>query len=383
MSVRFDADTDRVTYAAGNPPDPASGFTVTAWAMVRVDTNANATLTRTYVVVGDSTAFNGATSSDGLGGPNYFTGGGTVTATTGFAVDAWRKVAFTCNATTGHIYVATVGGATEHVSGTVGGAATPTGITLGGRSAADSTEFFNGRLAYVRMWSSQLNQAQVEAEWASTTPVVTAGLWASWPLLVHTDLTDHSGNGRDLLVGATSTTTEADPPLGATVTGVAAAALGAASGVASGTPTVLGVAVSGLGRAVGVAAGTRTVLGVAASTLGGLAGAAAGARVTVGTALAALGGMTATAVGARGSAGVAAALLGQLDAVAAGSGSTPAPVVDSGGSWDSLVAVIEAGRQYAREDAAREPVACPNDGTLLESGPNGELFCRFDGWRQR
>jgi hypothetical protein len=355
MSVRFDATTDRITYAASNPPDPSSGFTITAWAMVRVDTNNNATLFRPHVVSGDSTSANCATSSDGTGGPNYFTAGGTVTATTNFVVDSWRKIAVTCSSTTGHVYVAAVGGATEHVSGTVGGAATPTGITLGGRSAADASEAFDGRLAYVRVWSTQLSQAQVEAEWASTTPVVTSGLWADWPLTVHTDLTDHSGNGRDLVAGATATTTEADPPV---------ATLGTGSGV--------------LGALTGSATGVRTVLGAAAGSLGSLTGAGSAARTVLGTAQALLGG-SGTAAGVRAVAGAGTGSLGALT----GRATVAAPAgASTGGGWGSLYALNAEVRQILREEAARPPVACPNDGEPLRTGPRGELYCPFAcGWR--
>lgn len=50
-------------------------------------------------------------------------------------------------------------------------------------------------------------------------------------------------------------------------------------------------------------------------------------------------------------------------------------------SWEQF---IDIGREAARDRAAerdRTPVACPNDGTPLEAGPDGALFCRFDGWR--
>lgn len=46
-------------------------------------------------------------------------------------------------------------------------------------------------------------------------------------------------------------------------------------------------------------------------------------------------------------------------------------------NWDSL-RVIAA---EARESANRPGVECPNDGTKLRTGPNGEMYCPFDGWR--
>lgn len=62
-------------------------------------------------------------------------------------------------------------------------------------------------------------------------------------------------------------------------------------------------------------------------------------------------------------------------ATLAGSGiaSTPAAT----GSWWGLVSIA---RESARNSEA-EPTACPNDGEPLRSGPRGELYCPFDGWR--
>lgn len=50
-------------------------------------------------------------------------------------------------------------------------------------------------------------------------------------------------------------------------------------------------------------------------------------------------------------------------------------------SWDSLLSIVREARQVAAEEAARRPVACPRDGEPLRTGPHGELYCPFDGWR--
>lgn len=212
MSIRFDAANDRITYT-GTLPDPSSGFTITAWAYVSVNTSTYATMARLSLASGASTAITWSTDSNGLAGPAYFTTAGSVTNATGFTVGAWRQIAISCTGTTANSYVAIPGSATEADSGTVSDTAAPTALTLGGRAANDAAEWFNGRLAYVRLWSVQLTQAQIEAEWASTTPVVTSGLHADWPLLYAPDVTDHSGNGRNLVAGTTAATTEADPPI--------------------------------------------------------------------------------------------------------------------------------------------------------------------------
>lgn len=49
-------------------------------------------------------------------------------------------------------------------------------------------------------------------------------------------------------------------------------------------------------------------------------------------------------------------------------------------SWEQLLDILTDARQAAAANAAAPPVACPQDGTPLETGPRGELHCPFDGW---
>jgi hypothetical protein len=59
----------------------------------------------------------------------------------------------------------------------------------------------------------------------------------------------------------------------------------------------------------------------------------------------------------------------------------PEPEPSGAGGWGSLLAINQEARLIAAEEAVRRPTACPNDGQPLVTGPNGELFCPFDGWR--
>jgi hypothetical protein len=352
MSTRFDAASDRISFS-GTMFAVGSGFTITAWAYVAASTATNATFCRLHASSGGSTIATWATGADGLSGPNYFTGGGSVSNSTNMAVGAWRKIAISCSGTTGRSYVNTVGGTTEVDSGTVG-VGTPDGLTLGGRAPADSSEWFNGRLAYVRVWTAELTQTQIETEWASTTPVRTSNLWANWPLTDSTDLTDHSGNGRNLTAGTTAVSTEADPPLGGSVTGTATAAFGALTATASGVPTVRGTAAFSGGSLTGSATGLRTVIGSATGQFGGLTASATAPSHVTGSVTASFGALTATA-----------------------RDSTPTP--QSQGSWYGLLDILREGAHLYREEQARDPVACLDCGEPLRSGPRGELFCPFDG----
>lgn len=331
MATRFDTATDRISVAA-TLPDPATAITVAGWAYVAVDTGTNATLCRIHATSGAATTVTFATNGGAPAGVGYFTAGGSIVSSTQSPVGAWRQVAFTCAGTAGNVYVAAPGGVTDHDSGTVGGTAAPTGLTLGGRSPVDGSEWFNGRLAYWRVWSAVLSQAEIEAEWASAVPIRTANLWADWPLETHTDLTDHSGNGRHLVAGSTATTTEDGPSLTADITGTA----------------------TGAGGGTGAATGTREITAIIAGAGGG-AGSAVGIREVVGV-----------AIGRGGGAGAATV-----------ESSTPMPSGTAGG-WGSALSILHRQRTAA---AVLEPIrACPRDGEPLDTGPDGALFCPWDGW---
>ena len=50
-------------------------------------------------------------------------------------------------------------------------------------------------------------------------------------------------------------------------------------------------------------------------------------------------------------------------------------------SWDQLYDIFVEAKNEKKEEELAGPSACPNDGTPLESGPDNELFCPYDGWR--
>ena len=46
-------------------------------------------------------------------------------------------------------------------------------------------------------------------------------------------------------------------------------------------------------------------------------------------------------------------------------------------SWEQLRSIALQDRAYREFWASQPPRACPNDGTPLEQGPDGSLFCRM------
>lgn len=53
----------------------------------------------------------------------------------------------------------------------------------------------------------------------------------------------------------------------------------------------------------------------------------------------------------------------------------------SEGGWYGLLAIEQEYRDQIAVERSTPPVACPEDGEPLRTGPRGELYCPFDGWR--
>lgn len=360
MSLRSDAASDRVSYTASPPPDPATAFTATFWARLRVDRDDFSTMMRLHASSGSTTRVTLATNSSGTV-PAVFSPGNTsgIIGSDALVVDQWRMIAVTVSgtgATGGRVYTRTIGGTTNVTTGQVSGGSAPDGITLFGRSISDASEWFNGGLAHVRIWSAVLTQSEIEAEWDSTTPVRAANLWSAWSLA--TDLTDASGNGRTLSAGTTALTVEDDPPTmqGTDVTGSGAASFGALTGTVTGTRTVFGTSALNGGALTGSASSVRTVTATAAAAFGALTAEGGAPAFVTGSALGDFGGLT---------------------SVATGSVSTPG--TSSGGSWDALTSYYIEAAEYARMDRQEVPVACWDCGEPLRLGPRGERYCPSDG----
>lgn len=144
---------------------------------------------------------------------------------------------------------------------------------------------------------------------------------------------------------------------------------------------VTGSAAGAFGALAGTASGVRTVTATAAGTLGGLSGTATGTRKVNASAAGTFGALGGTAVGGRTVIGSAAGLFGGLD----GHATTPSNFVVQGesvadtGGWYSLLDIYHEAAQERQDELERDPVACLDCGEPLRTGPNGELYCEFDG----
>jgi hypothetical protein len=324
-SVRFDAPTDQVYINTTLPAPTAAGLTILGWWRVRVDTNDFATYYRTSGSGGSGTIHTVASFNTGLG-VSLFTTDGEVAGVYANAVDEWVAIAVVDPGTaTTAVYVRPAGGSTLTASGHTG-TGTPGHLSIGGRGASDPNETLNGAAAHVRVFADALTQAEIEAEWASPTAVLTA--WADWPLISADDLTDHSGNGRDLTPGTTPLTSETGPPLDyVLVPGSASIALGAPTLTAIGTRVVAGPAAVALGALSVTTVAERAVTGAASLSLGPMSVTAVGtvvAETVTGTALVAIAGPIVTGAGTRVVSGTAAVSLPELALAASGDGTSPA-----------------------------------------------------------
>lgn len=212
-ALRFDIGTDQLEVGQGLSTDP---ITVTAWIRNQGSV-ANGTF---YRLRAGATIATFCASISGVNGPQLSTTGGTAGPYVpgvgdALPVNGWRRVGFAINGTGSNNCTCYWGDvdpvtALQTIVGTVA-VGTATASSVGGRGGGDNSEAWNGDIAFVRVWAVLLTGSQMRAELASRVPVVTSGIWSDWPL--QEDLLDHSGNGRHLSAGGTSTTSVSGPPI--------------------------------------------------------------------------------------------------------------------------------------------------------------------------
>lgn len=218
MAVRANNTADRMSNGATTPAVSA-GFSFGSWFYISVDQNINQTICR-LSDSGGATIINIATDSDGVS-PAAFTVAGSVSSGVAVPVGEWWYIGVTYTPNTLKLILINPAGTVQtfqNAAVTLSAAAAQ--ICLFGRSAADATEWFNGRQQYARAWfGTVLSTAQFQAERNSAVALITSGLWADWWLTDHTDLADHSGAGHHLTPVAAlgSDNTEAGPDLGSNI----------------------------------------------------------------------------------------------------------------------------------------------------------------------
>ncbi|UKD55170.1 LamG domain-containing protein [Amycolatopsis sp. FU40] len=214
MAARSDAATDRVSLSSAPSP---TAWTIGGWAQIvsAAASSFNPSI-RLHSGSGGNTAWIlGFKGSNGRNVAVYSASNPSGLIGAEIALNTWVYIAATLGAAGAcSFYYGTTPGSLTKITGTVASGVTPDGLTFFGRSPSDGSEWLNGALAYWRIWTAVLTDAEIAAESQSATPVRT-GAWASWDFAAAA-LTDGSGNSRTLAAGTTPLAADTDPPLGGT-----------------------------------------------------------------------------------------------------------------------------------------------------------------------
>ena len=208
QSVRFNTFDDHYSRAATGLE--SSDFTMACWAYLSADRN-----TANFFLGADASSnwHSVGVHSDGTELYWSSTSGNTRTGAQ-LAVGAWYYVAIVYSASgTDTIYWGADGAALSSDSTTTSGVMS--GITSGFTFHIGNTrdsEWWNGRIAQVKVWTAALSQAEIEAERDLDGVARTTNLWAYYSFRDGPQTNDESGNGRTLTAAGTLTA-EAGPPV--------------------------------------------------------------------------------------------------------------------------------------------------------------------------
>jgi hypothetical protein len=206
MALRFDATGDSLTRSGNNPSITA--FTIMCWAKISTDRNAYSCIL-CIGTTNDGNLYYLGTGSDGTtllmynpanDGPNG----------TNLTVGTWYHVALVCDGTSTGNLRAYLNGV---LNSTHNGHNGPTNAMM--RFGNNFyTEFFNGCVAAVKVYSAALSADRILQERLYYTPVHTTNL-QSWTPLMHptagSNGTDFSGSAFNFTVNGTLTVEDGPP----------------------------------------------------------------------------------------------------------------------------------------------------------------------------
>jgi hypothetical protein len=214
-AVRFNAGTMKYSRSASGL---GASFTITFWAKIAVDRNA-----LSCFFCQDNAASNYymiSTLADGTTLRRDTSGGGNVSSGVSMAVGTWFFVGCVNDTSAGpgtDIFGWKIAGgswttAVTNANQAVSGPADANTMYLGGDGFGTS-DFLNGSLAAVKIWTVALTEAEIQAEAATYAPVKTANLWANYKFNAGPQTTDDSGNGRTLTQAGTPVLDSSGPPI--------------------------------------------------------------------------------------------------------------------------------------------------------------------------
>lgn len=203
-SLRFDGSTDILTRTSNNPT--VTSFTMMAWVKISVDIN---TYTAMMIMATNplSAYYYVGTTADGTTLEAFSNGNPELTGTN-LAVGTWYHVAFTVSGTGAGTFLVYLNGVLDITQS--GSVSVTNGAMQFGND--DISEFFNGCIAAIKVYSAVLPVADIQNEMQSYRPRRTLNLNTWKPNLSTADQTiDYSGNGFDMTVGGTLATEDGPP----------------------------------------------------------------------------------------------------------------------------------------------------------------------------
>jgi hypothetical protein len=205
MAIRLDAVNDPLVRTTSLPP--ITTFSILCWAYLSVDRNSYSEV-MTYGN-NSSTFYQYGTKGDGTTLGSY---NGSVEGTgVAWTVGTWKHLAMTVAGTGAGQFLCYQNGV---VDTTLAGNASVTSVGLRlGTNFGTSSEWFNGRIAAVKIYDVALTQAAIVNEMRQYLPFRTANLNMWCPMLVHTDTKDYSGAGRTWTSDGGALATEDGPPI--------------------------------------------------------------------------------------------------------------------------------------------------------------------------
>lgn len=213
MSVIVNNSTSDLRISGTLTGTDITSFTVCGWFNRRsFDANWHVSI---YMSVSGVAEFFLSTSNDGSSWLEEYVlnGGYSPLAGPSAVTPQWIFLAITYSLTSQKMYYGYEAGGTLTVVNAVNvdtGSPTPFSLIILGNDIYN--EFFQGDMAYIRIWDTVLTAGELQSEYESATAVKTSDLYASWPLATSATATvDASGNGHTLTITGAITTGTDDP----------------------------------------------------------------------------------------------------------------------------------------------------------------------------
>jgi hypothetical protein len=212
-AVRFNASTMKYSRSASGL---GTNFTWTFWVKL-----ASNRAMSTYIMCQDNAASNFyfiSTLADGNTLRRDTTGGGSVSSAYAMPVGTWIFVGCVNDTGAGADIFGWKPAGGSWATAVTGGGVTVTGPsdsnTLNlAQNGYGTTNWLDGSLAAIKIWTVALTDAELQAEAATYAPVKTANLWANYKFNAGPQTTDDSGNGRTLTQTGTPVLDSSGPPI--------------------------------------------------------------------------------------------------------------------------------------------------------------------------